>query len=415
MEKLPLYRIVINEEDELTGVDFISLVDEPAIEINWMAFSSVDFNFKVEKDKQILYGPLMVADKIMYRNDEVRGEYNVKFLKQDIESIVKKFSKNNFNNNISFMHSGQAVKGTLVEHFIVREGMTVPGFENIPDGTWMGRVYIEDENFWMDYVKTDIVKGFSIEINGLLQRQDFSKEVSLWTEIESIVTSDISDEEMIDSITDIFKSFKFETYNDYPKAASENAARSIKLRDEYDLKCGTLVGWQRANQLAKGESISRETIARMAAFERHRQNSTGDPKESCGPLMWLAWGGDEGVAWAQRKLKQIDTALKSSAYQTLINLSSEKFIVEPKSGETKDEFIGRCIGVEVSSGYDADQATAICISKWFETFSSIEDRIEQLRVEEQKEYDSVDPEDKVKIKEIYDRYDKLITPLLEMI
>jgi hypothetical protein len=364
MEKLPLYRIVINEEDELTGVDFISLVDEPAIEINWMAFSSVDFNFKVEKDKQILYGPLMVADKIMYRNDEVRGEYNVKFLKQDIESIVKKFSKNNFNNNISFMHSGQMVKGTLVEHFIVREGMVVPGFENIPEGTWMGRVYIEDESFWMDYVKTDIVKGFSIEINGLLQRQEFSKEIDIWDEIENIVTSDISDDEMIDKITDIFKSFKFETYNDYPKAASENAARAIELRDQYDLKCGTLVGWQRANQLAKGENISRETIARMSAFERHRDNSKGDPKDDCGALMWLAWGGNEGVAWAQRKLKQIDTALKSSAYQTLINMSSDEFLVEPKSDESKDDFIGRCIGIEVSNGYPEDQAAAMCISKW---------------------------------------------------
>jgi hypothetical protein len=313
------------------------------------------------------------------------------------------------------MHSGELVKGTLVEHFIVRKGMVVPGFEDIPEGTWMGRVYIEDENFWMDYVKTDIVKGFSIEINGLLQRQEFSKEISLWSQIENIVTSDITDDEMIDGITEIFKSFKFETYNDYPEAASKNAARSIELRDKYDLKCGTLVGWQRANQLAKGENISRETIARMASFERHRKNSTGDPKESCGPLMWLAWGGDEGVAWAQRKLKQIDTALKSSAYQTLINMSSEKFIVEPKDNETKDEFIGRCIGIEIENGYEQDQAAAMCISKWSETFSIVEDRIEQLRIEEQKEYNSVDPEDKVKIKEIYDRYDKLITPLLKMI
>jgi hypothetical protein len=373
MEKLPLYRIVINEEDELTGVDFISLVDEPAIEINWMAFSSEHFDFKVEKDKQILYGPLMIADKIMYRNDDIRGEYNVKFLKQDIESIVKKFSKNNFNNNISFMHSGQVVKGTLVEHFIVREGMSVPGFENIPDGTWMGRVYIDDESFWMDYVKTDIVKGFSIEINGLLQRQDFSKETSLWAEIENIVTSDISDDEMIDRITDIFKSFKFETYNDYPQAASDNAKIALRWAEENGWgDCGTQVGKVRANQLANRESISRETIARMSAFERHRQNSQKELGDGCGRLVWLMWGGDEGVAWAQKKLKQIDTALKSSAYQTLINLSSEKFI-------------------------------------------SVEDRIQQLRDEEQKEYDLVDTEDKEKIKEIYDRYDKLITPLLEVI
>ena len=61
-----------------------------------------------------------------------------------------------------------------------------------------------------------------------------------------------------------------------------------------------------ANQLAKGEAISRDTIARMAAFERHRQNSDKELGDGCGRLMWLAWGGDEGIEWAQRKLKQIE-------------------------------------------------------------------------------------------------------------
>ena len=99
-----------------------------------------------------------------------------------------------------------------------------------------------------------------------------------------------------------------ETYNDYPKAATENAKRALKYRDESGNPkgCGTLVGWARANQLANREPISRDTIARMASFERHRQNSNGDPKVDCGAQMWLAWGGDEGIAWAQRKLEQID-------------------------------------------------------------------------------------------------------------
>lgn len=104
--------------------------------------------------------------------------------------------------------------------------------------------------------------------------------------------------------TDIIKS---QTYNDYPKAASENAQAALRWAEENGWgSCGTDVGKQRANQLAKGESISRETIARMAAFERHRQNSNKPLGDGCGRLMWLAWGGDEGVEWAQRKLEQID-------------------------------------------------------------------------------------------------------------
>jgi hypothetical protein len=98
-----------------------------------------------------------------------------------------------------------------------------------------------------------------------------------------------------------------DSYNDYPKAASENAKIALRWAEENGWgSCGTPVGKARANQLAKGESISRDTIARMAAFERHRQNSNKELGDGCGRLMWLAWGGDEGIAWAQRKLKQID-------------------------------------------------------------------------------------------------------------
>lgn len=99
-----------------------------------------------------------------------------------------------------------------------------------------------------------------------------------------------------------------ETYNDYPKAATENAKIALRWAEENGWgSCGTAVGKARANQLANRESISRDTIARMAAFERHRQNSQKELGDGCGRLMWLAWGGDEGIEWAQRKLKQIDS------------------------------------------------------------------------------------------------------------
>lgn len=98
-----------------------------------------------------------------------------------------------------------------------------------------------------------------------------------------------------------------DSYTDYPKEASENAKIALRWAEENGWgSCGTPVGKIRANQLAKGEPISRDTIARMAAFERHRQNSKKDLGDGCGRLMWLAWGGDAGIEWAQRKLKQID-------------------------------------------------------------------------------------------------------------
>ncbi len=113
---------------------------------------------------------------------------------------------------------------------------------------------------------------------------------------------------------------KQETYNDYPQAATKNAKTALKWAEGNGWgSCGTAVGKERANQLANREPISRDTIARMAAFERHRQNSKRPLGEGCGRLMWLAWGGDEGIEWASRKLKEIDNKKWYDSVQSFIN------------------------------------------------------------------------------------------------
>lgn len=106
----------------------------------------------------------------------------------------------------------------------------------------------------------------------------------------------------------------FASYNDYPKEASENACKALRWIDEYgrdEVDGMTATGLARANQLCNREKISEESIARMAAFERHRKNSAiapeykGTPWKDKGYVAWLAWGGDAGVEWASRKLEQI--------------------------------------------------------------------------------------------------------------
>jgi hypothetical protein len=107
--------------------------------------------------------------------------------------------------------------------------------------------------------------------------------------------------------------FAEESYTDYPQAATENAKIALRWAEANGWgDCGTPVGKIRANQLANQEPISRETIARMASFERHRQYSQRQLGDGCGRLMWLAWGGDAGIEWAQRKLSQIDKEMFAS-------------------------------------------------------------------------------------------------------
>ena len=104
---------------------------------------------------------------------------------------------------------------------------------------------------------------------------------------------------------------------DYPDAAVENARMALEAREDTGNPndCGTRVGWERANQLVNGEDLSEETIGRMAAFERHEDNKGQgeDGREDCGWMMWNAWGGDEGIAWAQRKQEAFEEARQNSA------------------------------------------------------------------------------------------------------
>jgi hypothetical protein len=44
----------------------------------------------------------------------------------------------------------------------------------------------------------------------------------------------------------------------------------------------------------------------------------------------------------------------------------EDFVIKPMAGESKDEYIGRCVGIEVNNGMDSSQAAAICYAKWDE-------------------------------------------------
>jgi HK97 family phage prohead protease len=101
-------------------------------------------------------------------------------------------------------------------------------------------------------------------------------------------------------------------WNNYPKAASDNAARALKHREENGSDCGTPVGWTRANQLANRETISDEILIRTYSFlSRAKVYDQGDfvdaeGKEICGSIMYAAWGGDEMLRWAKRTIEQME-------------------------------------------------------------------------------------------------------------
>jgi hypothetical protein len=120
-----------------------------------------------------------------------------------------------------------------------------------------------------------------------------------------------------DEYEDVIESMdesKAEMYDDYPQSASNNAKRMLEWREKYgrdEVKGGTEVGWQRANQLANREAISADVVSRMAQFNRHRENAKiadeykDEPWKDRGYVAWNLWGGTAGVDWAIKKMDQI--------------------------------------------------------------------------------------------------------------
>jgi hypothetical protein len=162
---LPIYDIVLTDESQ--GVGFISLVDEPAIGVDWIKLSKeVEMSFKADKEKQILYGPFLIPNKLIYRNDNKMGEYYVRFSKEEIEKIATKFNEDLNNKNINFMHTDEKVEAFVAQNWVIEGDQDKSknlGFD-LPEGSWFGGVKIKDNDFWSSKVKSDEVKGFSVEI-----------------------------------------------------------------------------------------------------------------------------------------------------------------------------------------------------------------------------------------------------------
>lgn len=94
-----------------------------------------------------------------------------------------------------------------------------------------------------------------------------------------------------------------DSYGGYPDSAKAAARRALRHREKNGSKCGTPVGWERANQIASGEKLSLKTIKRTFSFlsraETYNQTKfTNDKgKEICGSVMYAAWGGTSMRSW----------------------------------------------------------------------------------------------------------------------
>jgi len=169
-EKL-IKELIIDDEENL-GCSAISLVSQPAIEIDFLKFGNaqnITFAKVSSEEKRIVSGPAMIPDKEIFRyNAETNEEFYVWFSKETVEKISQKFLIESRQSSVNIEHSTSTPVSdvTLVESWIVKDPdndkSNAMGY-SVPVGTWMVSMKINNDEVWNELVKTSKVRGFSIE------------------------------------------------------------------------------------------------------------------------------------------------------------------------------------------------------------------------------------------------------------
>ena len=162
-----IYELFIDELKELTGVNALSLVENPAIQSDWIALSDQKkvLLAEVSADKQILMGAALIPDKPIYRNMDGE-EFYIYFSKDTVAKAAEMFFKKHNQNNATLEHSVKLEGMTVFESWIIEDPKMDKSAKyglDVPVGTWMVSMKVDDDNVWKDYVKNNKIFGFSIE------------------------------------------------------------------------------------------------------------------------------------------------------------------------------------------------------------------------------------------------------------
>tara|TARA_R110002096_G_scaffold168486_4_gene339315 strand:+ start:9020 stop:9631 length:612 start_codon:yes stop_codon:yes gene_type:complete len=164
---MKIVELILDEEQEDGGIEAISIVESPAIESDFVMLNNQEIKLaEVSKEKKILLGALLIPNKPIFRKGENEEDYYIFFSKDTIQKASQMYLKNGYQNSTTLEHNETLSGLTLVESWLVEDEVQDKSRKyglNVPVGTWMGAVKVNNEEIWNEYVKTNKVKGFSIE------------------------------------------------------------------------------------------------------------------------------------------------------------------------------------------------------------------------------------------------------------
>jgi len=290
---MDIIELFIDENDDVSGIEAVSIVENPAIEEDFVALKNQEFKFaEVNKEKRILMGAALIPNKPIYRKNEDK-EYYIYFSRDTVRKASELFFIKGNHNKSTLEHQVPLVGLVAVESWIVedleKDKSRAYGME-VPLGTWMLSMKVMNDDVWENYVKTGLVKGFSIEgyFADRLERPNEPNKLSAWEEEE--------EQYLLEELKQTLLGEELESFADYPDAVSNNAKRGIELNEKVNNKCATQVGKVRAQQLAQGKAVTVETVKRMFSYlSRAQEYYDEGNNEACGTISYLLWGGKAGL------------------------------------------------------------------------------------------------------------------------
>lgn len=161
-----IIELILDEAEELMGIQAISIVESPAIEENFIAMNSQEVQFaKQDEEKRILMGAALVPNKPIYRRNG-EEEFYVYFTKDTIRRASEIFLQKGNQNESTLEHNVKLNGLSVVESWIIEDDVQDKSRKyglSLPVGTWMVSMKVNNEDVWQNYVKSGKVKGFSIE------------------------------------------------------------------------------------------------------------------------------------------------------------------------------------------------------------------------------------------------------------
>lgn len=163
---MKIYKVTIDEDVQL-GMNAIALVEFPAVEVDFLAFSKEQMNFTSFNDeKREITGVVCLADTPILRKNDKFGVHAIVFEKEMIKKMMLRYFKNGLSNKVNIEHKGSMLEGlTMIESYIKDSSRNVSPieFESVPDGSWLCTFKVENDEVWNQIKEEHTLRGFSLQ------------------------------------------------------------------------------------------------------------------------------------------------------------------------------------------------------------------------------------------------------------